>query len=31
MLIRNADKAIYKAKSNNQTVFVFEPELEIHR
>jgi GGDEF domain-containing protein len=31
MLIRNADKAMYKAKAHNQTVFVFEPELEIHR
>lgn len=25
ILIRNADKAMYQAKSNNQTVFIFEP------
>jgi len=31
MLIRNADKAMYKAKAENKTVFVFEPGLEIHR
>ena len=28
ILIRNADKAMYQAKSLNQTVFVFEPENE---
>jgi GGDEF domain-containing protein len=31
MLIRNADKAMYKARSLNQTIFIYEPELEIHR
>jgi GGDEF domain-containing protein len=31
MLIRHADTAMYKAKSQNQTIFVYEPELEIHR
>jgi GGDEF domain-containing protein len=28
ILIRNADKAMYNAKANNQTVCVFEPESE---
>jgi GGDEF domain-containing protein len=31
MLIRNADKAMYKARSLNQAIFIYEPELEIHR
>jgi len=31
ILIRNADKAMYKARAQNQTIFVYEPELEIHR
>ena len=29
ILIRNADKAMYQAKSNNQTVSVFKPDIEI--
>ena len=31
ILIRNADKAMYQAKAHHRTIFVYEPELEIHR